>query len=342
MKKILITGGCGFIGSNFVRYMLKKYPSYRLTVLDALTYSGNLDNLPLEVKQNEHFSFWQGDVRNAELVNALVEKSDVVVHFAAETHVARSIYENRTFFETDVLGSQTLANAAAKYPVERFIHISSSEVYGTAEFAPMEEGHILNPRSPYASAKAGADRLVFSYYSTYDLPCIILRPFNNYGPFQHLEKAIPRFITSALRNESLHLHGSGENTRDWLFVEDHCDALDRALHSDIEKVKGAVINLGTGREISLKDVARTILELSNRSESLIKHVKDRPGQVTRHVSSTEKAERLLGWKAETSFEEGIQRTLDWFRNNTDWWERLLWMKDDPACVENGKRFHDES
>jgi len=340
VKRLLVTGGCGFIGSNFVRHMLAVHPDWRMTVLDALTYSGNLDNLPANVKNSPRFDFWQGDVRNAELVGALVRQCDAVVHFAAETHVARSIYDNRTFFETDVLGTQTLANAAVKHGVERFLHISSSEVYGTAERIPMDEGHPLNPRSPYASAKAGADRLVYAYHHTYDLPCVILRPFNNYGPLQHLEKAIPRFITSALQGEPLRLHGTGRNTRDWLYVEDHCEALDRALHADSRAVVGQVINLGTGREIALYDVARTILESTGDGESQLQHVEDRPGQVHRHLSGTEKAERLLGWKASTRFEDGIRKTLDWFRENRDWWERLLWMKDDPACARNGRRFHD--
>jgi dTDP-glucose 4,6-dehydratase len=340
LKRLLVTGGCGFIGSNFVRYMLEAHSEVRLTVLDALTYAGNLDNLPARVKHNPRFDFWQGDVRNAELVGALVRECDAVVHFAAETHVARSIYDNRTFFETDVMGTQTLANAAVKHGVERFLHISSSEVYGTAEFEPMDERHPLNPRSPYASAKAGADRLVYAYHLTYDLPCVILRPFNNYGPCQHLEKAVPRFLTSALRGEPLTLHGTGGNTRDWLYVEDHCEALDLALHADPSKVVGQVINLGTGREISLAEVARIILEAVGPTGSEIRHVTDRPGQVSRHLSSTEKAERLLGWKAGTPFHEGIRKTLAWFLENRQWWERLLWMKDDPACARNGRRFHD--
>ena len=306
MRRILVTGGCGFIGSNFVRYLLWEHPEDRLIVLDALTYAGNLDNLPQSVKTDPRFEFWHGDVRNAEIVAALVQKADTVVHFAAETHVARSIYDNRAFFETDVLGTQTLVNAVIKHPVERYIHISSSEVYGTAETVPMDEGHPLNPRSPYASAKAGADRLVHAYHLTYDLPCVIIRPFNNYGPCQHLEKAIPRFITSALRKEPPRLHGTGENTRDWLYVEDNCEALDRALRAPLEQVKGQVVNLGTGREISLVEVARTVLRHCGLSEDHVRHVPDRPGQVRRHLASTEKARRILGWRAKTTFEEGIR------------------------------------
>jgi len=203
---ILVTGGAGFIGSNFVEYVLNKY-DYRVIVVDALTYAGNLDNFPRNVRNNSKFTFWQGNICNSELMNELVDQSDAVFHFAAETHVARSIYDNSRFFETDVLGTQVIANAVLKPPVDRYVHISSSEVYGTAESEPMDEGHPLKPMSPYASAKAGADRLVYSYQVTYDIPAVIIRPFNNYGPRQHLEKVVPRFITSAISDQPLPIHG---------------------------------------------------------------------------------------------------------------------------------------
>src|SRR5947209_3547530 len=197
-RRILITGGAGFIGSNFVRYILNTYPDYTVTVLDALTYAGNLDNFDDRTKEDPRFIFWQGNVQNGEMVSELVAQCDAVVHFAAETHVARSIYDNTTFFQTDVLGTQVIANAVLKHKIERFIHISTSEVYGSAEYDPMDELHPLLPTTPYAGAKCGADRLVYSYYVTYGIPAVILRPFNNYGPHQHLEKVVPRFITSAL------------------------------------------------------------------------------------------------------------------------------------------------
>jgi dTDP-glucose 4,6-dehydratase len=222
-KTILVTGGAGFIASNFVRYILEKYTNYRVMVLDCLSYAGNPENFNGGVIDSARFSFWYGNVRNPEIVNTMVSQADVVVHMAAETHVARSIYDNAVFFETDVLGTQVVANAVLKNRnVERFIHVSTSEVYGTALTEPMAEEHPLNPASPYASAKAGADRLVYSYYVTYGIPAIIVRPFNNYGPYQHLEKVIPRFITSALLNEPLTIHGDGKSLRDWLYVEDHC------------------------------------------------------------------------------------------------------------------------
>ncbi|MBI3926746.1 MAG: GDP-mannose 4,6-dehydratase, partial [Armatimonadetes bacterium] len=226
MKTILVTGGAGFIGSNFVRYILDKYPEYRVVVLDLLTYAGNTDNLPQQYigsgteNGNARLVFWYGNVRNGELVDTLVSQCDMVVHFAAESHVTRSIYDNWIFFETDVMGTQVVSNAVLKYSdrVERLIHISTSEVYGTAETDLMDEEHALKPCSPYASAKAGADRLVYSYWATYDIPSVIIRPFNNYGPYQHLEKCVPRFITSCILGEPITVHGMGVAMRDWLYV----------------------------------------------------------------------------------------------------------------------------
>jgi len=338
LKTIFITGGAGFIGSNFVRYIFENYPGYNIIVLDALTYAGNTDNIPDNIKKDSRFSFWYGNVRNGELVNELVAKSDVVFHFAAESHVARSIFDNAIFFETDVMGTQVVANAILKYQegVERFIHISTSEVYGTAAEIPMTEEHPLNPTTPYASAKAGADRLVYSYWITYDLPAIIVRPFNNYGPNQHLEKVIPRFITSALLDEPLTIHGSGENTRDWIYVDDVCQALDKVMHTDVNKVKGEVINIGTGRDFAVKTIAEMVLNILGKPKSLLTRVGDRPGQVKRHVSSTEKSSTVLGWKAQTTFQEGLPRTIEWYKQNPGWWQKLLWMRHVPIKTRDGK------
>lgn len=337
-KALLITGGAGFIGSNFVRYIFENYSDYNIIVLDALTYAGNTDNIPESVKNDSRFTFWYGNVRNGELVNELVSRSDIVIHFAAESHVARSIFDNAVFFETDVLGTQVVANAVLKHcdSLERFIHISTSEVYGTALEVPMSEAHPLNPASPYAAAKAGADRLVYSYWLTYDLPAIIVRPFNTYGPNQHLEKAIPRFVTSALLDESLTIHGSGDNTRDWTYVEDLCQALDKVMHVNLAKVKGEVINVGTGRDISVKAVADAVLSKLSKPNSLITYIGDRPGQVRRHVSSTDKALQVLGWKAETDFDEGIAKTVAWYQKNPDWWQKLLWMRHVPIKTMDGR------
>jgi dTDP-glucose 4,6-dehydratase len=334
VRRILVTGGAGFIGSHFVRHLLRRYPDYHVTVLDALTYAGGLDNFPESFRDESRFRFCYGNVRNSAVVEALVARANAVVHFAAETHVPRSLSDTMTFFETDVLGTQALVAAILKYPVERFVHISSSEVYGTAEFAPMTEEHPLNPTTPYASAKAGADRLVYSFYRSYGLPCVILRPFNTYGPHQHLEKAIPRFVTNALMEEPLVIHGDGGHSRDWVYVQDLCQAVDRVLHVDVAALTGDAINVGTGSETSVLAVARTILEKLGKPSSLIRLAEDRPGQVRRHLASTDKALSLLGWKAQTDFDTGIERTIRWYVDNREWWNKRLWMRSvtitDPA------------
>jgi len=338
MTTVLITGGAGFMGSNFVKYLFDNYPGYKIIVLDALTYAGNVDNIPEKIKNDSRFSFWYGNVRNGELVNEVVSQSDIVFHFAAESHVARSIFDNAVFFETDVLGTQVVANAVLKNieTVDRFIHISTSEVYGTALTVPMDEEHPLNPTSPYASAKTGADRLVYSYWVTYSIPAIIIRPFNNYGPNQHLEKVIPRFITSAILDEPLTVHGAGESTRDWLYVKDLCKALDKVMHVSIEKVKGQVINLGTGKDTAIKDIAERVLEKFDKPKSLIVNTSDRYGQVMRHASSTQKASDLLDWKAHTTFDEGLNETIEWYRHNQKWWQKQLWMRHVPMKTRDGK------
>jgi dTDP-glucose 4,6-dehydratase len=326
MRRILITGGAGFIGSHFVKYLLEHHPDYHLVVLDALTYAGSLDNFPEALRTNPNFHFCHGNVRNDNLVNDLVADADVVVHFAAETHVPRSLHDTLSFFETDVLGTQSMVGAVLKHPVERFIHISSSEAYGTAAFVPMTEDHPLNPTTPYASAKAGADRLVYSYRVTYDLPALILRPFNTYGPHQHLEKVIPRFISSALMDEPLIIHGDGRHSRDWVYVEDLCQALDCAIHTDCSLLRGEAINLGSGVETPVLTIAELILDLLGKPRSLLTFAADRPGQVLCHLASTDKAYRLLGWKATTKFADGIARTIRWYADHPEWWQRRLWMR----------------
>ena len=341
MKTILITGGAGFIGSNFVRYLYENYPSYRLIVLDALTYAGSIENLPVNINDgpNDRLTFWYGDVRNGELMDTLVAESNMIIHFAAESHVARSIYSNYVFFETDVLGTQTVANAALKYKdsIERFIHISTSEVYGTALTEKMDEYHPLFPMSPYASAKCGADRLIYSYWATYGLPAIIVRPFNNYGPFQHLEKVVPRFITSCLSEESLTIHGDGSAARDWLFVQDHCEALDKILHIEREKVIGEVINLGTGRHRNIIEIAEAVRDAMKPSNSPIQYIGNRPAQVSRHTCDASKAKELLGWEPRMSFEQGLDQTIQWYRDHEAWWRPQVWMRHIPILTASGKR-----
>jgi len=340
-KTILVTGGGGFIGSNFVRYLYHEYPEYKLIILDALTYAGNIENLPVNINEynGERLVFWYGNVRNAELVNTLVSQSDVVVHLAAETHVTRSIYDNFLFFETDVLGTQTVANAVLKNKenVERFIHISTSEVYGTALKEKMDEDHPLMPISPYASAKAGADRLVYSYWATYELPAIIIRPFNNYGPYQHLEKAIPRFITSCILNEPIRVHGDGSASRDYLFVEDMCKAIDLMMHVDIESVKGQVFNVASGGHRSILSIAEDIVRLMDKDESLIGFVGDRPGQVFRHTGDISKISKMFHWEPKVNWEEGLRRTIRWYKENEKWWGKQLWMRAVPIITKTGKK-----
>lgn len=339
MKTVLVTGGAGFIGSNFVRHLYQKYPEYRLLVVDALTYAGNVKNCPEGAMGSGRYEFWYGDVRNGELMDTLVSKSDIVVHMAAESHVTRSIYDNKLFFETDVLGTQAVANAIVKHRdrVERFIHISTSEVYGSAERPLMDEEHPLNPMSPYASAKCGADRLVYSYWATYDIPAVIVRPFNNYGPYQHLEKAVPRFVTSVLLGEPLTVHGDGSAARDWIFVEEHCEALDRLLHADLNQLRGQVINIGTGRDKSVLEVAEAVLRAMGPTDSQIQFIGDRPGQVFRHTAGNEKMKRLLDWEPRLTFEQGLERTVRWYSDNQDWWRPQMWMRHIPIITAAGKR-----
>jgi len=334
---VLITGGAGFIGSNFLEYLFRKYPEYHLIVLDALTYAGSPDNIPDDIKSSKRFEFWYGNVTNDDLVSQLVGRSDIVVHFAAESHVARSIFDNKIFYVTDVLGTQAVANACTRRKdLDRFIHISTSEVYGTALTAPMTEDHPLNPLSPYASAKAGADRLVYSYIASYGIPACILRPFNQYGPKQHLEKVIPRFITSALLDEPLTVHGPGNAMRDWLFVQDTCERIDKVMHAPIEEIQGEVFNLGSGFELDVMSIASMVLEMLHKPSDLISHIGNRPGQVDRHISSTKKASERLGITPGRSFEEGLAETIAWYQTHRAWWEKLLWMRHVPIITESGK------
>jgi dTDP-glucose 4,6-dehydratase len=328
-KRVLVTGGAGFISSNFIRHLLNATP-YEIVSVDALTYAGNLDNLA-DVLAHERLSFVQGDIRDPELVADVVSEVDVIVNAAAESHVQKSIVEGASeFVTTNVEGTQILLDAIRRDPVERFILISSSEVYGTAERAPMDEEHPLNPRSPYAATKAGADRLAYSYFVTYGLPIVILRPFNNYGPYQHPEKVIPRFITQALTDQPLTIHGDGHASRDWLFVDDDAEAIEAILACDCDTVAGEVINVATGRDVAVVEIADLVLDALGKSKSLKLHTPERPGQVDRHIGSTEKAERLLGWRARTSVEEGLARTIDWYRQNRLWWEAALRAEKTPS------------
>ena len=340
-RRLLVTGGAGFIGSNFVSYMAEHYPDDYIVVLDALTYAGTMDNLPTEMRLFDHprFRFWYGNVMNAELVDTLVAEADVVVHFAAESHVTRSIFDNLLFYQTDVIGTQTIANAILKAgkKIDRFIHISTSEVYGTAEAEAMNERHPLNPMSPYASAKCGADRLVYSYWATYKIPATIIRPFNNYGPRQHLEKVVPRFITSALLNEPLRVHGDGSAARDFVYVEDVCRAIDMIINAPDEKVVGEVFNVASGQHRSILDIAEDVVAAAAYDPDQIKFVGDRPGQVVRHTGDWTKLNRVLGWEPKVSWQEGLARTIAWYRENKDVWQKQLWMREIPIITASGKQ-----
>lgn len=337
-KTVFLTGAAGFIGSNFLRYMFDKYPTYKFIVLDAMTYAGNMENIPDYIKNSDRFTFVYDTVTNQEVVDNCMAKSDFVVHFAAESHVTRSILNPRTFVDTDVMGTLTMLHSLVKHKnIQRFIHISTSEVYGTAETEPITEDHPLKPRSPYAAAKAGADRLVYSYCCTYDIPAVIIRPFNNYGPNQHLEKVLPRFITHAIKGLPLTVHGDGSAKRDWLNVSDTCEALDRVLHvKNFDTIKHQVINIGTGISISVREIAHIIAQEFNLPESGITYQEDRPGQVACHISSTDKAERLLGWKAKRTFQESLKDVIQWYKNNEGWWKRLEMMQWVPINIGNNK------
>lgn len=338
MKTILVTGGAGFIGSNFVEYVFSKHLDWKIIVVDALTYAGDIENIPESIRDSDRFEFWYGDINNLDLMSDLVSRSDLVVHLAAETHVARSLYSQREFFVTDVLGTQSVVNAVLKHShkIERFIHVSTSEVYGTSLYEPMDEDHPLNPTTPYAAAKAGADRLVYSYIVSYRIPGLIIRPFNNYGPRQHLEKAIPRFITSCILNEPLTIHGDGSAKRDWIFVEDTARAIDMALTAPLEKVIGEVFNAGTGKSISVLEIAKKILNFFNKDEKDMIYIEERYGQVQNHVSSTKKAAELLGFRANTDFEIGLKKTVQWYIKNRSLWEKQIPLRKVPIRSKEGK------
>lgn len=335
-RTLLVTGGAGFIGSRFVTRYLENHAEDRIIVLDALTYAGRLEGLTAAAATGR-LEFVHGSVRSPVLVDALVSRSDAVVHFAAETHVPRSISDNLIFFETDVLGTQTLTAQLVRHRerLDRFVHVSSSEVYGSAVVDPMDESHPLDPRTPYAAAKCGADRLVSSFAHTYDLPTVILRPFNNYGPGQHLEKLIPRFVTSALRGEPLTVHGDGRAARDWVYVDDTCDAVERVLAAPIADVRGEVFNVGTGVAADVMTLAERVLALTEGSASRVVHGPDRPGQVALHRAGTKKASQQLGFEASIGLEEGLARTVAWYRENESWWASQLWMRSVPVADSHG-------
>lgn len=316
MKRLLVTGGAGFIGSNFVRYMLNRHPDYRVVVLDALTYAGNLDNLA--DLSEPRMEFVRGDIRNPEDVDGLVRDADAVVNFAAESHVDRSILEPDAFITTDVLGTHVLLEAARRHGLERFVHISTDEVYGDVSEGSSSEADPIRPNSPYSASKAGGDLLARSYHVTYGLPVLITRGSNTYGPYQQPEKLIPLFVTNAIDDKPLPLYGDGKQVRDWLHVMDHCSGIDLVLH---EGVLGEAYNVGGGNERTNVEITHLILKYLNKPESLIKKVADRPGHDRRYSLDTAKI-RALGWAPAHKFDEGIEETVMWYRDNEGWWRKV--------------------
>ena len=314
MKKMLITGGAGFIGSNFIHYILSKYNDYQVINLDKLTYAANLENLK-DIEDNKNYRFIHGDIADQEFIFKLFEneKFDIVINFAAESHVDNSILNPQIFTITNILGTQVLLDACRKYNIKRFHQVSTDEVYGEL---PLDDKNILftektplNPSSPYSASKASADMLVKSYYRTYSLPITISRCSNNYGPYQHLEKLIPLMISKAINNDNLPVYGNGLNVRDWLHVYDHCTAIDLIIH---EGKIGEIYNIGGNNEKSNIDVVKIILKELGKSEKLIKYVNDRPGYDLRYAIDSTKIKTTLNWKPVYSFEKGILDTIKWY------------------------------
>jgi len=318
--KILVTGGCGFIGSNFIKYILKKYQDYSVVNLDLLTYAGNLENLS-EVETSPNYKFVRGDIADSKLVEQLIQGGiEAVVNFAAESHVDRSLYDPGSFVRTNIVGVQILLDAVLKYKVGLFLQISTDEVYGSVEDnLKFTESFPLNPSSPYSASKASADLLALSYFKTFKAPVIITRGTNNFGPYQFPEKLIPLFITNALEDKQLPLYGDGMHIRDWLFVEDHCSALDAALHRGN---KGEIYNISSHNEKTNKEITFLILELLKKPESLIKHVPDRPAHDRHYALDSGKIEKELGWRPKFSFAEAMRATADWYGANRSWWENV--------------------
>lgn len=323
--KILVTGGAGFIGGNFVHYMVNRYPEDMIVNLDLLTYAGNLETLkPVENKPN--YKFIKGDIADRKFVFELFQKEgfDAVVNFAAESHVDRSIENPTIFVTTNVLGTRTLLDASKEFGVKRYHQVSTDEVYGDLPLDRPDlfftEATPLHTSSPYSSSKASADLFVLAYYRTFGLPVTISRCSNNYGPYHFPEKLIPLMISRALANEPLPVYGTGENVRDWLYVEDHCAAIDLILrHGRI----GEVYNVGGHNERTNLEVVKTILKVLNKPESLIRYVKDRPGHDMRYAIDPTKLENELGWKPEYNFDTGIRQTIEWYLNNKEWWQNII-------------------
>jgi len=317
--KMLVTGGCGFIGSNFIRYVLKKYPDYEILNIDALTYAGNPANLR-DIKKNKRYRFAHGRIEDKSLVANALGDADYIVNFAAETHVDRSIRSSSPFLATNVLGTHTVLEAARKVRLKKFVHISTDEVYGAlGSKGKFTEKAMLAPNSPYSASKASADLLIRAYYETYKLPVVIVRPSNNYGYYQFPEKFIPLMITNLLMDKPVPVYGKGKNVRDWCFVGDTCAAIDSVMHKG---KAGEVYNAGGNCEVENIELAKSILKIMGKSERHIKFVKDRPGHDYRYALDNSKIKRELKWRPTVKIEEGIEMTIKWYKDNELWWKPL--------------------
>jgi len=316
--RILITGGAGFMGSNFIKYILKKHPDWQVVNLDKLTYAGNLDNLR-EIENNENYTFVKGDIARAEdVAKAIGEGVDKIINYAAETHVDRSILEPDAFVKTDILGTYTLLEAVRKYNVAQYIQISTDEVFGSIKQGSFDEQSPFRPNSPYAASKAGADHLCRAYFKTYNLPIIVTHSCNFYGPNQYPEKIIPLFITNLLESKKVPVYGQGQQVREWIFTEDHC----RAVEFIMEKGEpGEIYNIGTGHEKQNIETTQFVLQELGFGESMIEFVKDRPGHDWRYAINSQKL-RGLGWQPQVGWEDGLRRTIKWYRENGDWWQKI--------------------
>jgi len=313
----LVTGGAGFIGSNFIRFILGKYPDCRVTNLDKITYAGNLDNLR-DISKDKNYTFVKGDVCDSKLVNKLTKGIDIVVHFAAETHVDRSIMGAGVFVKTDVFGTFALLNAAKNNGIKKFVHISTDEVYGSIDKGFANEESQLMPTNPYSASKAGADRLAYSYFAAFKVPVIIARSSNNFGPHQHVEKLIPLFMTNAIENKKLPLYGDGLNKRDWVYVMDNCEAIDFLMNKGVE---GNVYNIGANNEKTNIEIAHAILKELDKPDSLIEFVKDRVSHDRRYALNWGKI-RNLGWKPKHKFDDALKQTIRWYIKNKWLWTKI--------------------
>jgi len=316
--RLLVTGGCGFIGSNFIRYYMQKHPEATIVNLDKLTYAGRLENLK-DIADRKNYVFIKGDVCNANDVKKAMKGADAVVHFAAESHVDRSIEDPLSFLRTDTIGTATLLEEARKQDIEKFVYISTDEIFGSIEKGFASEDWPLNPSSPYSASKAGADRLAYAYYCTYGVPTVMHRGSNNFGPYQFPEKIIPLFITNLLRGKKVPLYGSGLNKRDWLYVEDNCASIALLL----EKGKpGEAYNVAAHNELTNIELTKMILKELNLGTEMIEYVKDRPGHDKRYAMDTKKIE-ALGWKPKWRFEDALKYTIKWYKENEWWWKPLV-------------------